>query len=151
MVDRDQFELQSFVSKLCSLRSTGQRACLTVESRDFELSINLQLNLPCPVYYRPGPRPRPSPSRIRRRERRAAAATDKVVQPDLPVHTRADAAVQADQCVSPPPPPLLLSQHSPLLLLGPQHVWMPLYKLAKVYKILSLPLSLRVGVTPLLP
>ena len=32
----------------------------------------------------------------------------------------------------PLPLPLLLSQHSPLLLLGPQHVWMPLYKLAKV-------------------
>ena len=127
MVDRDYYELQCFVTKLCNLRSTGHSACLTVESRDYELSINLQLNFPRPVYYRPGPRPRPSPSRLRRRVRRAAA-------------------VQADQCV----PPLLLSQHSPLLLIG-QHVWMPLYKLAKVFNKLSLPLSLRVGATPLLP
>ena len=105
MADRDMYELQCFVNKLWSLRSAGQSACLTVESRDYELQINLQLNLPHPGYPRPGPRPRPSPTRARRRARRAAAATDKVVQPDLPVHTRADAAVQADQCVSPPPPP----------------------------------------------
>ena len=104
MVDRDMYELQCFVTKLCNLRSTGQSACLTVESRDYELSINLQLNFPRPVYYRPGPRPRPSPSRLRRRARRAAAAADKAVQPDLPVHTHADAAVQADQCASPPSP-----------------------------------------------
>ena len=91
MVDRDQYELQCFLSKLCSLRSAGRSACLTVECRDFELSINLQHNLPGLVYPRPGPRPRPSPSRLRRRARRAAAAADKAdkaVQHDLPVrHT----------------------------------------------------------------
>ena len=103
MADRDIYELQCFVNKLWSLRSAGQSACLTVESRDYELLINLQLNLPRPVYSRPGPRPRPSPSRARRRARRVAAAaekTDKAVQLDLPILERADAAVQAD-----PPPP----------------------------------------------
>ena len=45
-----------FVSKLTSLRSKS--ACLTVECCDFELSINLQLNLPGLVYLQLWPRPR---------------------------------------------------------------------------------------------
>ena len=102
MADRDQDELQCFLTKLWSLRNAGKSACLTIECRDMELSINLQLNLPRPVYSRPGPRPRPSPSRARRRARRVAAAAekaDKAVQLDLPELKRTDAAVQAD-----PPP-----------------------------------------------
>ena len=98
MADREIYELQCFVNKLWSLRSAGQSACLTVESRDYELHINLQLNLPRPGYSRPGPRPKPSPSRARRRARRAATAeeADKAVKPDPPVLKRKDAAVQAD-------------------------------------------------------
>ena len=103
MAGRDYYELQCFVSQLSSLCSAGKSACLTVECRNFELSINLHLNLPGLVHPRPGPRRRPSPYRLRRHARRAAAAADKAVQRDLPVHKRADAAVQADQCVPSPP------------------------------------------------
>ena len=49
MADRDQYELQCFLTKLWGLRNAGKSACLTVECRDMELSINLQLNLPRPT------------------------------------------------------------------------------------------------------
>ena len=93
MADRDQDELQCFVTKFRSLRNAGKSACLTIECRDMELSINLQLNLPRPVYSRPGPGPRLSPSRARRRARRVAAAAEKAVQLDLPELKRTDAAI----------------------------------------------------------
>ena len=103
MVGRNyHYELQTFVSKLCDLRSAGKSACLTVECQGFELSINLQLKLPGLTL-----RPRPSPSRLRRRARRAVAAADKAVLPDSLPRTHADAAVQAGQAlqVAAPPPP----------------------------------------------
>ena len=147
MADCEIYELQCFVNKVWSLRNAGQSACLTIESRDYELQINLQLNLPHPGYPRPGPRPRPSPTRARRRARRAAAATDKVVQPDLPVHIRADAAVQADQCVSPPPPPPKPT-HPTATTLSTACVDAALQAGQSVQEFVP---PLRVGVTPLLP
>ena len=112
----NQFEIHSFVTKLMNLRKAGRNACLTVECKDGDVIVNLQLHLHRETDY-PGPQhQRTSPSRLHRRARRelarataaANAATNpkdtaaEAVLPSQPPPSTTDAAVQAD---APAPPP----------------------------------------------
>ena len=41
----NQYEIHSFVTKLMNLRKAGRNACLTVECKDGDVIVNLQLHL----------------------------------------------------------------------------------------------------------
>ena len=101
-----EFEIHSFVTKLLNLRRAGRNACLTLDCKDGEIIVNLQLHLHRDAGHSGPEHQRPSPSRLRRRARRelgrataaanAAAAketADKAVPSPPPLSL--DAAVQA--------------------------------------------------------
>ena len=65
----NQFEIHNFETKLMNLPRAGRNACLTVECKDGDIIVNLQLHLHRETD-NPGPHhQRPSSSCLRRRER----------------------------------------------------------------------------------
>ena len=94
----NQFEVSSFVTKLMTLRESGRSACLTLDCKEGEIIINLQLHLDREADHHGTHHPKPSPSRLRRRARRELARATAAVNAAAAKETAEKAAV-------PPPTP----------------------------------------------
>ena len=93
-----EFEIHSFVTKLLNLRRAGRNACLTLDCKDGEIIVNLQLHLHRDAGHSVPEHQRPSPSRLRRRARRELGRATAAAN-------AAAAKETADKAVPSTPPP----------------------------------------------
>ena len=106
MAVHENFEIHSFVNKLMNLRRAGRNACLTLDCKDGEILINLQLHLHREAGHHGLQHPRPSPSRLRRRARRELARAAAAANAAAGKETAAKAAVPSQRLSKLPLPPL---------------------------------------------
>ena len=105
MAVHENFEIHSFVNKLMNLRRAGRNACLTLDCKDGEILINLELHLHRDAGHHGLQHPQPSPSRLRRRARRELARAAAAANAAAAKEAAVQAAVQdvAVQAVTPDP------------------------------------------------